>query len=173
MRKFIALFFVSVLLLTSCNELSKLTEINLPLSETITIPIIPLVGASSISTPGIKTGIDSIMKDAGISAKSIEDITLNKMEFALTSTDEDFSFFESVDIYMSASGKDDVKIATARDIAVTSKILFKTLDVDLKDYILLEEFSLKIDFETKKPIVSPKEIKIDLNLVLDLKVLGL
>lgn len=173
MKKLIYLFVASVLLFTSCEKASKLTEIKLPLTKSITIPATPIAGPVSITTPEIKTGIDSVLNAAGVSSKSIEDITLRKMSFVLTASKEDFSFLKSANVSLIAEGKEAVKIATAMDITKVMTLDFKTIDVDLKDYILKDKFSLKIDFETKTAIETPKDIKINLEFLLDLNVLGL
>ena len=174
MKKLLTVLFASVLFLSSCDQLGKLTEIKIPLSEKITIPVIPIAGAETIETPGIKTGIDSVMNDAGISEDLIEDITLSKMDFKMTSMNDDFGFLKSIEVYITSEGKDDVKIAYANDIADVNSLSLTTMDeTDIKDFILKEEFGLKVKFETLDPIMSPKEVEIKLEVILDLEVLGL
>ena len=175
MKKLLSILFVSVLFLTSCDELSELTKISLPVSETVTIPVIPIMGSQSIDTPTIKTGLDSVLTAAGTSSDFIEGVTLDKMELVMTSEEDDFSFLKSVEIYIVSSDTDEepVKIASATDISDESTLDFETYDADLTDFILSEGFSLRIDLETKDPSLSSKEVEINLTLLLDLKILGL
>lgn len=173
MKKFLFSMLILVPFLSSCDALSELTKIPLPFEQSITIPAIPAKGSTSIETPDIETGIDSVLNEAGISTDLIEGITLSKMEFALSSSSDDLSFLDDVDIYISTSGKDDVKIATATNVGDVSTLKFTVLDVDIKDFIMGDKFKLKVDIKTDEALLAQKEVDIKMEFILDLKVMGL
>lgn len=173
MKKFLFSMLILVPFLSSCDALSELTKIPLPFEQSITIPAIPAAGSTSIETPDIETGIDSVLNEAGISTDLIEGITLSKMEFALSSSSDDLSFLDDVDIYISTSGKDDVKIATATNVGDVSTLKFTVLDVDIKDFIMGDKFKLKVDIKTDEALLAQKEVDIKMEFILDLKVMGL
>lgn len=173
MKKFLFSMLILVPFLSSCDALSELTKIPLPFEQSITIPAIPVIGSTSIETPDIETGIDSVLNEAGISTDLIEGITLSKMEFALSSSSDDLSFLKDVDIYISTSGKDDVKIATATNVGDVSTLKFTALNVDIKDFIMGDKFKLKVNIKTDEPLLAQKEVDIKMEFILDLKVMGL
>ncbi|MBN2766160.1 MAG: hypothetical protein JXR27_07265 [Paludibacteraceae bacterium] len=169
--------FWSVLLIipffTGCDMLGELTKIPLPFSQSITIPATGLGASTTIETPEIETGIDSVLNDAGISSDFIEEVTLSKMEFSMSSSSDDLSFLDEVTIYISSPGKDDMKIASAKDVDNVSNLKFDVQDVDIKSFILGESFKLKIDIKTDELISEEKEIDINMEFIMDLKVLGM
>lgn len=173
MKKIILSVLLIIPFLTGCDALGELTKVPLPISQSITIPATPIIGSQNIETPSIETGIDSVLKSAGVSSDFVEKITLSKMEFSLSSSTDDLSFLKDVNIYIVSSGKENVKIASATNVGEVNPLKFKTLDVDIKSFILGDSFKLKLEISTDKPFTSAKEIEIDMEFLLDLKVLGM
>lgn len=169
--------FWSVLLiipfLTGCDMLGELTKIPLPITQSITIPATPVPGSQTIETPVIETGLDSVLNESGASSDFIEEVKLSKMEFSISNGSEDLSFLKDVNIYISATGKDDVKIASATNVGNVTELKFTTQDVDIKSFILGESFKLKIEVSTDEALSSATEIQLDMVFMMDLKVLGM
>jgi len=176
MKKYLFALLIVAPLIVGCNALSKLTMFELPFTQSITIPAMP---ASNTPVPlaisGIKTNIDSVLNSLSLSSDLIQKVTLKKMEFTLTSpTDGNLNFIKSVEIYITAEGLDDVKIASSGDVSDNSKNLVLTAaDVDLKDFILKDEFGLKVITTTDKATLVEQKIDISFNFLVDLKILGL
>ena len=169
--------FWSVLLiipfLTGCDLLGELTKITLPITQSITIPATPVPGSQTIETPAIETGLDSVLNEAGASLDFIEVVKLSKMEFSISNGSEDLSFLKDVNIYISATGKDDVKIASATNVGNVTELKFTTQDVDVKNFIMGESFKLKIEVSTDEALSSATEIQLDMVFMMDLKVMGM
>ena len=176
MKKYLFALLIVAPLIVGCNALSKLTMFELPFTQSITIPAMP---ASNTPVPlaisGIKTNIDSVLNSLKLSSDLIQKVTLKEMEFTLTSpTDGNLNFIKSVEIYITAEGLDDVKIASSGDVSDNSKNLVLTAaDVDLKDFILKDEFGLKVITTTDKATLVEQKIDISFNFLVDLKILGL
>lgn len=176
MKKILIVLIIIVPLLIGCKSLNKLTMFDLPFKQSITLPVIPFENTPvALSIPGIKTKIDSVLNSLDLSSDMIQGVSLKKMEFTLTSpTTGDLSFIKSVEIYISGAGLNDVKIASTGDVTDNTKNLVMTLtEVDLKDFILKDEFGLKIITTTDKAILVEQKIDISFNFLVDLKVLGL
>lgn len=176
MKKYLFALLVVAPLLVGCNALSKLTMFELPFTQSITMPAMPVSTTPvPLAITGIKTNIDSVLNSLSLSSDLIQKVTLKKMEFTLSSPDNgDLSFLKSVEIYITAEGLDDVKIASSGDVSDNSKNLVLTsADVDLKDFILKSEFGLKVVTTTDKATTVAQKIDISFNFLVDLKILGL
>lgn len=176
MKKILIVLILIVPMLIGCNSLSKLTMFELPFKQSITLPVIPFANTPvALSIPGIKTKIDSVLNSLDLSSDMIQGVSLQKMEFTLTSpTNGDLSFIKSVEIYISGAGLNDVKIASTGDVTDNTKNVIMTLEnVDLKNYILKDEFGLKIITTTDEPTTVEQKIDISFNFLVDLKILGL
>lgn len=170
-KNFLALLLV-IPFFTGCDMLGELTKLPLPISHTITIPAAPTPESKTIETPTIETGLDSVLTEAGITTDFIENIKLTKMQFSISGSD-DLSFLGSLDIYISSPGKDDIKIASASNVGNVTELTCTTQDVDIKSFIMGDSFKLKVDYTTDEALNAEKEIQIDMEFTLDLKVMGM
>lgn len=159
--------------LTGCDTLGELTKIPLPITQTITIPATPVPGSHTIETPVIETGLDSVLNESGASSDFIEEVKLSKMEFSISNGSEDLGFLKDVNIYISSTGKEDVKIASATNVSDVTELKFTTQNVDVKSFILGESFKLKIEISTDEVLSSATEIQLDMVFIMDLKVMGM
>jgi len=171
------LFAILILLplLTSCGALSELTKVPMPLTQTITIPAIPIAGAMpSITTPDIKVNIDSVLTSSGMSKNLIQSIKLSSMDFTLTSpSDKDLSFLSSVKVSLLYGSAAPIELASTSSTVSTGTTVmpFTVKDVDLKDY--LSKFNLKVTGTTNKPTTVPYTVTLNMKLIIDLNILGL
>lgn len=168
------LFFV---VLTSCNELGKLTQFDLPFNTTVTVPAIPEVLPTPliVSTPVVNTQIGEFLSTKGIDKSSVQKISLKSLELTVNSpVTANFNFLKTLEIYL-VDGTTEVKIASLTNIPVTglSTVSVKVESVDLTQYIMKESFVLKFKIETDEITPSDYELKVKPIFLLDLKILGL
>ena len=176
MKKYLITLAIVVPLLIGCKALNNLTKFDLPFSKSFTLPALPVAGTPpALEIKGIETHIDSVLKSYNLSADKIQSVTLTKMEFTLSSpADGDLSFLKSVEIFITAEGLDQVKIAGITNVPDGTKVLSLTAeDVDLKNFILKDKFGLKIVTTTDKKTDVEQKIDMDLNFLADLKILGI
>ncbi|MDD3079732.1 MAG: hypothetical protein PHH37_11620 [Paludibacter sp.] len=175
MKKYLSLIFLSVLALAGCSTLSDLTKINLPFSQSVEVPAIPLtIDSIPLSTPEIETNIDSVFTKYNISTDFVESVKLNSFKISIDENDSaDLSFFSNIKIYITGENLSTVKIASATAVGDVREIDFTVEDVDLKDYILSDKFGLKIVAGSDETTKVSHKINIDMDVTLDAKVLGL
>jgi len=178
MKKYLFATFILLPFLISCNSLDKLTKFELPFTRSITLPALPIIFENpvSASTPDIKTNIDSVLTSLNLTSDLVQTVSLKKMDLTLTdSTGGDLTFLKSISIYICATGLDDVKIAGIDSVPdnTGSSLSLAVESTDLKNFILKDEFQLKIITTTDKITKVEQKLKVDMNLQLDLKILGL
>ena len=130
-----------------CKKVAKLTQFNMEFNETVVIPSSAGVNLPfNVLTPDIQTNSESTFEINDTRKDLIEEIILTDIDLTISSpTNGNFNFLKSIEIYISADGLDEVKIAW-KD-SVPSNLTFLDLDVtgvDLKEYIKADKFSLRL-----------------------------
>lgn len=138
-----------------------------PASTGINLPI-------TLITPKIESNSSSKFAANDTRKDLVEEIKLQSMVLDLTSpNDEDFSFLESIEIFLSAEGLNEIKIAWKTNITSTSNQLnLQTSDKDLKAYLKKDEFTLKVTTVTDEALSRDHHIDINSVFWVDAKVLG-
>jgi hypothetical protein len=177
MRKnFVFILFVAFLL-TSCDTLSKLTQFEMPFTASVTIPkSTPINLPFNLPTPDIETNSATFFSSKNISTDLIDKITLKKLELSVTSpANGNFSFLKTIEIYMSADGLEDVKVASLENISNNAAMpLQLTVDtLNLKPYILKDKFGLKVKATTDELITTDYSVDVKTTFFVDAKIAGL
>lgn len=177
MKKYLFSLLMIVPFLSGCESLSKLTQFDLPFTQSITVPVTPAIALGipiTLNTPEIKTNIDSVLNSYSLETDFVEKITLKEMKLTVSSpAGEDLSFLKDVTIYLTASGTEDVKVASATNILTTTPLLLTVENVDLKSYLLKDKFALKIVVSGDEVTTVEHKVNIDMIFAFDAKVLGL
>lgn len=170
---FAALFFAS------CETLDRFTQFDIPYSTTFSIPATPVAGVSlpvlNIASPAITTNIKEKLQRFSTSTDLIDKVTLKSLELSIVDpANEDFSFLKRVTLYIDANGLDEKEIATKDNIATnpTGTLTFDVTGVNLKDYIIADEFTLRLSVEIDETTTVKYEIKTDMVFNIDAKLLG-
>lgn len=181
MKKLFYLFPVLfAMILTSCSkELSDLTKFDVSLTDSITLPAIPVAGIpAAITSPDISTTTESKLSKYKSSTDLVEKINLKSIELTITSPDTvSFSFLKNIKLYISAEGMSETELAVKDSIPENVGKTLK-LDVansiDFKDYILKRDnIKIRMQAETDKTTNSEYKIKINPVFTVDAKILGL
>lgn len=163
--------------LSGCDSLGKLTQFDLPFSQSITVPVTPAIALGipiTLNTPEIKTNIDSVLTSYSIETDFVEKIALKELKLSVSSpSGEDLSFLKDITIYLTANGADDVKVASATNISTTTPLLLTVENVDLKNYLLKDKFALKIVVSGDEVTTVEHKVDVDMIFSFDAKVLGL
>lgn len=177
MKKYLFSLLMIVPFLSGCESLSKLTQFDLPFTQSITVPVTPAIALGipiTLNTPEIKTNIDSVLNSYSLETDFVEKITLKEMKLTVSSpAGEDLSFLKDVTIYLTASGTEDVKVASATDVSTTTPLLLTVENVNLKSYLLKDKFALKIVVSGDEVTTVEHKVNIDMIFAFDAKVLGL
>lgn len=169
--------FLSLGLLSSCEEAEKLTQFNIDYNTTVTIPSTFGVQVPfDVSTPAINTSSTSTFESNDTRKDLIEEIQLTEMTLTINSpSGADFSFLESIEVFISADSLDEVRIAyqDSVDVAAGESLSLTTTGVDLQEYIKADEFSLRINAVTDEAISQDHELNIYTKFFVDAELFGI
>ena len=160
----------------SCREVDKLTQFNIEYDETVVIPSNTGINLPiDIVTPPIETNAESKFAVNDTRKDMIEEIILTQADVEVASpTDGDFSFLESISIYIRAEGLEEQRMAYRENIPddIGSTMSLQTTGADLKEYIKKEEFSLRVHAVKDKLITEDYHVNIHSVFFVDARILG-
>lgn len=146
-----------VLGLTSCEEMNSLTKLDLPLSTTLVVPEFADSLSTSpyvLRTPKVEAKVDEFLVNNGVQESSIEKVVLKSLKIEILSpSNGSFDFLNSMEVYL-VEDTVEVKIASVSSVPQTG-LKFITMEpvvVDLKPYILRNNFYLKFVVDSKSKL---------------------
>lgn len=176
MRSYL-LIIVCCTLLTGCSKIDELTKFNMDYNQSVTIPSSAGINLPfDLFTPDTETNSSSEFEVNDTRKDLIEEIKLTKLELIIkTPNDADFSFLKSIEVYISAEGLDEIKIANYDDVPEnTGNILsLETSDMDLKEYIKKDKFNLRLNTVTDEVISQDYELDVNSTFFVDAKIFGI
>ncbi len=176
MKKYFMLFAL-VGLFSSCDKLDELTKFDMDYDQRVVIPSTTGVDLPfEVFTPEKETNSSAEFEVNDTRKDLIEEIVLKKLVMTVeTPEGEDFSFLESIIIYMSAEDLPEIKIAWNEDVSATAgeQLELVTTAEDLKEYIKKDTYTLRLKTVTDEFLSSDYEINIATTFFVDAKILGL
>ncbi len=175
MRNFI-LILTTLFTISSCDKVDELTKFDLEYNSKVVIPASAGIDLPfNVFTPEMETNSESKFEVNDTRKDLIEEIKLTELQMVITSpTDADFSFLNSIEVYISAEGLDEIKIAEKEvEENVGSTLDVDVLDIDLKEYIKKDEFNLRLNTVTDEVINTDHEIDVNSTFFVDAKILGI
>ena len=176
MKKLLILFVFAATVMIGCDEIDKLTQFKMPYNESVVISSSTVINLPfDIYTPDISTNSSSTFQGYDTAEDLIEKIKLGSLKLTLTSpSDADFSFLQSVKIYISAEGLSEEKIAWKESIpeSIGKTIELETSTVNLKEYIFKDKIKLRVNTVTNRVITSDHYIDLNAVFNVDAKILG-
>lgn len=158
----VILFFT----LIACEKIDKLTTFNIHHDTSFTIPgqktVVSLI---SLPSPEVKTSSQQTFANNNTSAKLVEEVSLNELMLTVTAPENgNFDFLNSISVYISAEGEKEVLLASKTNIPETGSktILTETTNVNLKPYLVKENYSIRTEAKTDKILEHDLDIKIDM-----------
>ena len=162
---FISSILTSVLfLLNSCKKVDQFTQFNMDFNNEIIIP--STIGINlpiNILTPEMETDSESTFELNDTRKDLIEEIRLTSLTLSLQSPNgADFSFLESISIYIKAQDLPEVEIAWSENIPENAgnQISLNVSGNDFKEYIKKDQFSLRVNTITDEIITADHIIDI-------------
>jgi len=159
-----------------CKKISELTQFNMNYDESTVIPASSQISFPfNIYTPSIESNSESSFSVNNTSKDLIEKINLSVLTLTITSPEDgNFNFLNSITIYISADGLDEIKMAWNTDIpdGVGNTITLTTTTADLKEYIKKDSFTLRMNTVTDEILTRDYNIDIHSVFFVDAKILG-
>lgn len=177
MRIFILTIGLAVFALTnSCKKVDELTKFNMDYNTSVVIPSSAGINLPfNVFSPSITSNSQATFEVNDTRKDLIEEILLKKLELRVDAPNGgDFSFLESIEIYINAQDLSELKVAWYNNVPDTqgSTLEIFTTDVDLKDYIKKDNFTLRVMTVTDEVITSDYEINVYSQFFVDAKILG-
>ena len=170
-----ALVFFSVL--SGCKKVNKLTQFTIEYDESVVIQSSTGIALPfDLLTPDIETNSSSKFESNDTRKDKIQEIKLTKLNLTLTSpTSGDLTFLKSIDVFISADGLDEVRLAWISNVSESvGKFLDLSVeDFDFKEYIKKDDFKLRLKTVTDKAITNDHELAIHSEFFVDAEILGL
>lgn len=176
MKQFIATLFLFALSLVSCDKVDKLTQFTINDKSSMTIS----AGAATllpfdVSTPPVNSVAEKEMTMNNSRIDMIESVMLEELKLVISSpSGRTFDFLKDIEIYISADGLPEKKVAFANAIAdnVTNTIRLTTEKVELEQYIKKGTYNIRTRVTTDKILNEDINIDITSKYRIDAKILG-
>jgi hypothetical protein len=175
MRKYLSILVLAALM-SNCSKIDELTKFNMDYDTQVTIPSSAGINLPfDVLTPDTETNSASTFDSNDTRKDLIEEIKLTKLQLVITSpSDTDFSFLESIEVYISAEGLDEIRIASKIEVPETVAILdLEVSDADLKEYIKKDNYSLRLNTVTDEAMSQDHQIDVKSTFFVDAKILGI
>lgn len=142
-----------------CNQIKDAIIINKDLDYNATLEVngVPGLPDTVVSLPqsGVRadfpkvtsaTNAQQYMTDYNTSGDNVSSVIISKMSLEMTQPDgQDFNFIDSVNVYLSASGLDELLMGYRYDIPKGTKTIDLTReDNNIKEYFLKDSVSFRI-----------------------------
>lgn len=175
MRKYLYLSGLCLLFL-SCDKIDELTKFNMDYNTKVSIPSTTGINLPfDVFTPNMETNSESKFESNDTRKDLIEEIKLTQLQLVITSPkDADFSFLESIEVFISAEGLEETKIAYLLEVPETVTTLdLEVSDADLKEFIKKDSYNLRLNTVTDEAMSQDHEIDVKSTFFVDAKILGL
>ncbi|WP_149274564.1 hypothetical protein [Pareuzebyella sediminis] len=176
MRVFLILLFFGFVTL-GCDKIDDLTKFNMEYATEVTIPSSTGIDLPfDLFTPEMETNSESQFEVNDTRKDLIEQIKLTELLLTITSpSNADFSFLESIDIYISAEGLDEIKIASEASVDpdTGNTLDVDVIDIDIKEYIKKDKFNLRLNTVTDEVMSTDHKIEVHSIFFVDAKILGI
>ena len=161
----------------SCEKIDEWTQFTMEYNQETTIeasfnvPI--LAGLLEIPTPDITTNSESTFASENTRKDLVEEAKLTELTLTLLSPNGgDFSFLESVKVYISASGLEEILVASKINVPASATISLTCEGHNLEAYIKKDEITLRVETVTDEILTEDYGIKIHSEFYIDAKILG-
>lgn len=147
-KQLICLLFAAsaVIGFNSCQKIRDLKTFDFEYSTSFDIPATGILGGLVQTPPQrIETNSSTSLEDQGTKAKWVKTIYLKKMKGVITKpSNEDFDFLESIEVYVSADGFDEILLASNYDIPRNvNTIDLNPSGCNVKELLLKDAFQIR------------------------------
>lgn len=166
-RNLLSILFLAVMAfgITSCELFDQVTKVEFDMSFNSEVEVPASSGLNlpfNLFTPDIETNSEATFGINNTEKELVETVNLTSMDLTITSpNDQRFDFLEEITIYIKADGLDEIQIAYAENIPenIGNELSLTVTGNNLRDYIVEDEFTLRVNTVTDKTI--NQDVKID------------
>ncbi len=165
-----------LLFFSGCKNIDRLTQFYIDYNKTVVIS--SFIGINlpfNIHIRDIETNSEREFAMHDTRKNLIENINLSSLDITLTKpTYADFSFLESIQVYLSADDLPEILVAWQDSIPENPGefIQLEVTDAELKEYIKKDQFYLRVNTKIDELIFSDHEIDVHSKFFVDAKIVG-
>lgn len=164
-HKFIGIATILAVSLFSCEQLEDL--LTFTISDNTTFTIEGVAGAPTpvnVPTPEITSNSSQEFENNNTRADLVKSIKLKELTLTIQSPEDfTFSFLKSLDIFISADGVEETRLAYKEDIPEeNTSIELETTEEKLDAYIKKDSYSLRFEAVTREAFSGDVTIKADM-----------
>ena len=149
-----------------CKLIDELRTFDIPYSVEFTVPSSTLLNLPiNLPTSSVTTDTEQQFEDEGIESDWVESVKLSNMKLTITAPEgEDFSFLESISIYMNTPNQPEILIADKVSVSESASNSFDldVKNIDIYPYISQSSFSLRTSITTDETMTQSIDFKADL-----------
>lgn len=173
--------FVLLFANQSCKLIDKLTQFDVPYTTNFTIPAtsviaLPIPIPNIVQPTTLSTNSTQTFANNNTKADLLEKVQLKKLTLTITNpSGQKFDFLQSADIYISADGLAELKVASISNIddaTVGNSIDMTTATDDLKEYLKKDVITIRVAATADKTTTSDIQVKVNATFFVDAKILG-
>lgn len=163
--KLIALTVFLSIFLSSCNTVDDLLSFNISNSTSIKIQSTsPINLPSEIITPEVTTNSSAEFENNKTKASLVKDVKIRSLKLTISDpSDKTFTFLKSVHLYISTTNSDEIELAYADNINVSSNTIdLICTDKRLDQYIKADSYKIRTQVTLKETLTKDVTIKADM-----------
>lgn len=163
----VLLVLVTIIGFSSCELFDEATKVEFDMSFKSQVEVPPSSGLNlpfDLFTPEITTNSESTFGVNNTQKELVETVNLTSLDLTITSpSSQRFDFLKEITIYINADGLGEVEIAYANDIPenIGNELELIVTANNLRDYIVKDEFTLRVETVTDETINQEVEIDVD------------
>ncbi|MBT3384394.1 MAG: hypothetical protein HN778_03045 [Prolixibacteraceae bacterium] len=175
--KYLLILGLIIFTQSGCEKINQLTVFDLDYDSQVVIE--SLIGINlpfNLATPEIETNSESSFEINDTRKDLIEEVTLKQIKLEISDPiDGDFSFLESIKIYISSENLEEKLIAwnEAVDPEAGNIIILETSNDDLQEYVKNDQIALRVNAVTDKLLLTDYTIDINSIFTIDARILGI
>jgi LysM repeat protein len=163
--KLIALTICLSVFLTSCNTVDDLLSFNISNSASIKIKSSsPINLPSEIITPEVTTNSSAEFENNKTKASLVKDVKIRSLKLSISDpSDKTFTFLKSVHLYISTTNSDEIELAYADNINVSSNTIdLVCTEKRLDQYIKADSYKIRTQVTLKETLTKDVTVKADM-----------
>ncbi|WP_114782850.1 hypothetical protein [Botryobacter ruber] len=166
MNKISLVMVVALLALlgASCKKFSNLLTFYINHEESIYVPAtvaLPIGGILPVSPVPVTTNSKDTFKNNKTSADLVKDVSLDRLVLTITDPQQQtFDFLQSIEIYITTDGNDEVLLAHLNQIpANATSLTLISSNAKLDKYIKADTYTIRTKATLAKPLAKDTTIK--------------
>ncbi len=160
---------------SACGLIDALTQFNMDIESEVIVPASSGINLPfDVFSPKVETDASSTFATHDTRKDLVESITLQHLTLHLEApSGADFSFLESISLFLSAEGEDEIRIAWLEAVpASVDSLVLEVNTAELREYLIQDEVALRVNTKTDEFLTQDHRIRSKAEFRVDAELLG-